>query len=194
MNKLNILTILKIPISFCIIILLNLPFYLSFSISFLFLIIIYLIDLLDIYFSKKYNLETKISSFVDAIFDKALINPIFFSLLSMGIFPYNSIILILLLIFLDTIISSIKLIYLNQKIFISSEFLIKLKKTLQIISISINLFNLSLYWDISQFLPISNKLIYLLYFINIFVFLISSFISILSFTIFCFKVIKHLPL
>lgn len=194
MNKSNILNILRIPISFCLIILLNFPFYLSFSLSFLLFIIINIIDLLDKYFYTKYNLEKKIEPFIDAIIDKILINPIFFSLFSMGIFPYNNIILILLLILKDTIISSIKLVCLNKGITIPEEFLIKLKKILQITSISITLFNLSLYWDISQLMPIPNKFIYLLYFINVFSFFISSFISILSFTLFCFKIIKYWPL
>lgn len=136
MNLPNLLTLSRIPLLFVIVGLLyaiELPFVSTLAL--LVFIAASITDFLDGYYARKLNIVSNFGKLMDALTDKILIVGLFIALLSFGILPHWTLVLLLLVVCREFLITGLRLVAAANGQILAAEKSGKQKTVSQIISV-----------------------------------------------------------
>ncbi len=139
-NLPNILTLSRIPILFLIVGLLYLDWPGTATLAFLLFLVAALTDWLDGYIARKFKLVSTFGTLMDALTDKIINVGILIALLTVGIIPKWSIILVLMILSREFLITGLRLIAAGKGVILAAEKSGKIKTVFQIIALSVLLF------------------------------------------------------
>lgn len=153
MNLPNLLTLSRIAILFVIVGLLYSPLPGAATAAFVLFIIASVTDWLDGFIARRYNMISDFGKLMDALADKILISGMFVVLLAMDIMRPWTVFLVLLILSREFLITGLRLVAASKGVVLAAEKAGKIKTVMQIVCVSLYLFEEALLKDFTKWTP-----------------------------------------